>query len=304
MSSSIASALALGEQKRQGEDSPEGATSAIGIVDACCLAKAYVSAGIQRGVRVGKGPGPVAQTVFPSSYENFPTVAANPTEDEQPFRSMRSYSADHSDHPKLGRILPIVDTVQWVDRLSKTPGVTDIQLRIKDLTDPKEIVERVKICQEMCKATGIRLWINDFWEAAVQAGCFGVHLGQEDLLACLKAGGLQKLRENNMALGISTHSYGELAVALGIKPSYISLGPIFATSSKKVQFHPQGLEIVSTWRKLIPPEVPLVTIGGIGDVEAAGLNRKAGADCIAVIGAVTQAEDVVAVVSALNDAMS
>lgn len=208
------------------------------------------------------------------------------------------------DIPVLGRILPIVDTVDWVERLAKTPGVTDIQLRIKDETDPGRIAERVETCQNMCKETGVRLWINDHWEAALKAGCFGVHVGQEDLVKCMKAGGLERLRNANIAFGISTHSYGELAAALAIKPSYISLGPIFATSSKKVNFDPQGLEILERWRKLIPQEIPFVTIGGIGDVATAKQNRQAGADCIAVIGAVTTAADVPKIVAELNDAMA
>ena len=307
LSSSIASALALGEQKRQElKNNPEGATSAIGIVDACCLAKAYISAGIQRGIQLGKGPGPVAQTQFPSSHEHFPTIAVDPTSDTPCFRPMKAYSSGNTDDsiPVLGRILPIVDTVDWVERLAKTPGVTDIQLRIKDEKDPDKIAQRAKTCQELCEVTGVRLWINDHWEAAVKAGCFGVHIGQEDLLTCMKSGGLDNLRENNIALGISTHAYGELAAALGVKPSYISMGPVFATSSKKVQFDPQGLGIVAKFRQLIPPNIPFVTIGGIGDVETAKQNRNAGADCIAVIGAVTGAEDVSARVTELNDAMT
>ena len=51
LSSSIASALALGRPK--GDTSSVGSPSAIDdILDACCLAKAYVTAGIERGVQV------------------------------------------------------------------------------------------------------------------------------------------------------------------------------------------------------------------------------------------------------------
>ena len=286
--------------------SPKGALSSIQIVDACCLAKAYVSAGIQSGVQLGKGPGPVAHTEFPSSWENFPSIAIDPTSEYDGFRRLRSNSSEKNiarEAPQLGRILPIVDTIEWVERLSKTPGVTDIQLRIKDETDPDRIVERARFCQKLCEENGARLWINDHWEAAVNAGCFGVHLGQEDMMRCKKSGGLNKLQAANIALGISTHSYGELAAALAIKPSYISLGPIFATSSKKVQFDPQGLEVAAQWRKLIPRDIPFVTIGGISNVQTAIQNRRIGADCIAVIGAVTNANDVPKIVEELNETM-
>jgi thiamine-phosphate diphosphorylase len=306
LSSSIASALALGEHERNHAVSPVGSVSSIQIVDACCLAKAYVSAGIQRGVQLGKGPGPVAQTEFPSSFENFPCIAFEPTTELKAFLPTSTFSSHQkapSHFPSLGRILPIVDSAEWVTKLARTDGITHIQLRIKDTNDPELIANRVAACQKVCEDNGVRLWINDHWEAALHAGCFGVHVGQEDLMKCVKAGGLEQLRAGNVALGISTHSYGELTAALAVKPSYISLGPVFATKSKNVQFDPQGLDTVARWRKLIPPSIPLVTIGGIGDVTTAKQNREAGADCIAVIGAITMADDVPAIVAKLNEAM-
>jgi thiamine-phosphate diphosphorylase len=318
LSSSLAAALALGEQHRQqnyqstpqGLHHQQGATKAIGIVDACCLAKAYVSAGIINSVRYGRGPGPVAQTKFPDSHEHFPVIVSDPTQESLlPFPAMKAFNnkndnGNDNSIPTLGRILPIVDTVEWVERLAGTPGITDIQLRIKDETlDPVQITQRVKQCQRLCAQHNVRLWINDHWQAALEGNCFGVHVGQEDLVKCKNAGGLEQLRANNIALGISTHSYGELAAALGIRPTYISLGPVFATSSKKVQFEPQGLAIVARWRKLIPPNIPFVTIGGINDVNAAKRNRNAGSDCVAVIGAITGSTDIPKTVDALNDAM-
>lgn len=311
LSSAIASALALGEVDRA-KESKIGATSAIDIVDACCLAKAYVSAGIQRGVQLGSGPGPVFQTEFPCSWENFPSIVVDPTssssstDSKLSFRPIKAFSSNDndSDDVVLGRILPIVDTVEQIEQLVKIPGITDIQLRIKNEKDPVKITERVKLCQEHCKSNGVNLWINDFWEAALEAGCFGVHVGQEDLVKCILAGGLDKLRAKNMAFGVSTHSYGELAVALGVEPSYISMGPVYATSSKKVGFHPQGLDTVRTWRKLINPSIPFVTIGGINSLETARANKEAGADCIAVISAITQADDAASAVDSYNEAMT
>jgi hydroxymethylpyrimidine kinase/phosphomethylpyrimidine kinase/thiamine-phosphate diphosphorylase len=308
LSSAIASALALGEQQRELQETTQkqGATSAIYPIDACCLAKAYVTAGIYAGVQLGQGPGPVAQTEFPSLFQHYPTVAMNPDKDPPAFRPMKAFSNQHSDdnRPVLGRILPIVNTGDWVEQLCQVPeGVTDIQLRIKDETDPAKILEIVQRSQTACKAAGIRLWINDYWEAAVEAGVFGVHVGQEDLVKCVDKGGLEAMRAANIAFGISTHSYGELAAALGVKPSYISLGPVFATSSKNVGFDPQGLQTVRKWRQLINPDMPLVAIGGIGDADTATRVKEAGADCAAVIGAVTKAKETTVAVSQLNEAM-
>jgi hydroxymethylpyrimidine kinase/phosphomethylpyrimidine kinase/thiamine-phosphate diphosphorylase len=285
-------------------------------VDAACLAKAYVSKGIERAVGIGGGPGPVAHTGFPSSHEHFPRIVSDPAApDPPPFRRMRAHgSPPPPDHragdegggpvPALGRILPIVDSAEWVERLCETEGVTDVQLRIKGEPSKERIDALVRRCQGLCAGAGVRLWVNDHWEAAVDAGCFGVHLGQEDLLRCLEAGGLGRLRESGAALGVSTHSYGELAAALGVRPTYVSLGPVFPTDSKDVGFAPQGLGAVAKWRELVPPDVPLVAIGGIGGPDAARQVRQAGADCAAVIGAVTRAADPAAAVEALNDAMT
>jgi thiamine-phosphate diphosphorylase len=313
LSSAIASALALGHQRREIVDKTganyEGATSAIDLADACCLAKAYVSAGIGRGVGLGKGSGPVVHTHFPSSCRHYPSIAMDPEQRQlAEFRSIRAWSSDANvaaseDVPVLGRILPIVDSVEWVERLVNTPGVSDIQLRVKDETVPDRILERVHHCEKLCRERKVRLWVNDHWKAAIRAGCFGVHVGQEDLVKCAQAGGLEALRSANVALGVSTHSYGELAAALAVRPSYISLGPVFGTASKKVNFDPQGLSMVTRWRGLIPPHIPLVTIGGISDVTAARRNQEAGADCVAVIGAVTQSPDVAEAVRSLNKAM-
>ena len=159
-------------------------TSVIALTDACCLAKAYVSAGIKLGVRLGNGPGPVFHTEFPSSFENFPSIVTNPISDVVGFRQMKSFSSSEKNDdgvPELGRILPIVDSVDWVRQLTQSSGITDIQLRIKDLKDKDLILSRIKTCQKLCEDNGVRLWVNDYFEQAIEAGCFGVHVSFESL---------------------------------------------------------------------------------------------------------------------------
>lgn len=138
-------------------------------------------------------------------------------------------------------------------------GVRDIQLRVKGAS-PEALDAEVEQAAEACRAAGGRLWVNDFWQSAVKYGAYGVHLGQEDL----EAGGGEALRAISAAglrLGVSTHSYLELARATAVRPSYISLGPVFETRSKKVAFSPRGAVLVKAWRALV--DVPLIAIGGI-----------------------------------------
>lgn len=127
-------------------------------------------------------------------------------------------------------------------------------------------------------------------------GAYGVHVGQEDL-AAMGAGAVRELAQSGARLGVSTHSYAELATALGVRPSYISLGPIFATTSKDVsKWGEQGLERLRHWRCLVPRDTPLVAIGGIS-LERAPAVLRAGADGIAVISAITHAPDRASAVS-------
>lgn len=66
---------------------------------------------------------------------------------------------------------------------------------------------------------------------------------------------------------------------------------VYPTSSKVVGFAPQGTEVVRRWRALLPAGMPFVAIGGITH-ERASRVLEAGADGIAVIGAITKAEDI------------
>lgn len=248
-------------------------------------------------------------TGFPGSYQNFPSIALSPssmsTSSFIKMKPAQNVPLPTNNVDTLGKILPIVDTIDLLERVISAPGVDNIQLRFKDTSEYSVIVGRIKQAQELCKSKDVKLWINDHWKEAIECGgCFGIHLGQEDLAYCIADGGLEQIHSAGLALGISTHSYSELSAALGVRPSYISLGPIFQTSSKDVKFDPQGLETIRQWRKLISPEVPLVAIGGISDDAIAKAVRGAGADCVAVIGAVTGAVDVELAVKKLNAAMN
>ena len=290
LSASIAAAMALRRT------ATNGAYAAMTVVDACCLAKAYVTAGIAQAVPLGQGPGPVAQTSSEQSLlaPYFPSLTPGAATTLPPFRSMQRPSSSSS-ADTIGRLLPIVDSKEWVARLCRiaaAASIRDIQLRIKDnaiLSDSTKLHQIVQECQDLCATAGVRLWINDHWQAAVAAGCYGVHLGQEDLYRALMQPNSEFVQKSqDMALGVSTHSFGELAAALAVRPSYISLGPIQATGSKRVAFAPQGMDVLATWRRLVAEDIPLVAIGGLQDATDCARAHRAGADCAAVIGAITQ----------------
>lgn len=182
-------------------------------------------------------------------------------------------------------LYPIVDSSLWLERLLPL-GVKTIQLRIKDASQVL-LAREIKASIELAKKYQATLFINDHWDLAIQYGADGVHLGQEDLdLAHLK-----KIRDADLYLGISTNHTKEVDRALACKPSYIACGPIYETQSKVVTSPPQGLADLRHWRTQL--DYPLVAIGGITLSRLPDI-LEAGVEGVAVISAITQADDPIA----------
>ena len=133
-------------------------------------------------------------------------------------------------------LYPIVDSFDWVFRLLPK-GITTIQLRIKD--QPIDYVRHhIQKSVVLAKQYNAQLFINDYWELALQYQAFGVHVGQSDLANV----DLNRLQQAGIRLGVSTHSEPEIRTALACKPSYIAFGPIYPTTTKAMPYSPQGVE--------------------------------------------------------------
>jgi thiamine-phosphate pyrophosphorylase len=185
--------------------------------------------------------------------------------------------------PYPDRFYPVVDSLAWVERLTKL-GVGTIQLRAKELND-SESLQLVTDALALTRGTPTRLVVNDYWRAAIVAGAKHLHLGQEDLASA----DVGAIREAGLTLGLSTHDDEELETALRAKPDYVALGPIFPTTLKSMRFAPQGIPKITEWKKRVG-RIPLVAIGGIKLEQAAEI-FAAGADSIAVVSDVTQNAD-------------
>jgi thiamine-phosphate pyrophosphorylase len=184
-------------------------------------------------------------------------------------------------HPD--RFYPIVDTISWVERLAKL-GVRTLQLRTKDL-DATSARQLVRDALKTVEGTKCEIVINDYWQAAISEGADHVHLGQEDI----ETADISTIKKAGLTLGISTHDHEELEIALRHKPDYVALGPIYATTLKKMPFAPQGYARITEWKKRIG-KIPLIAIGGI-KLEHANDIFAAGADSIAAVSDVIQNQD-------------
>jgi len=102
-----------------------------------------------------------------------------------------------------------------------------------------------------------------------------------------------------MILGVSTHNPEQARRARDDGADYVAVGSMFPTGSK-VGFELVGPELVRRVRADIP--VPLVAIGGITR-DNVGQVIAAGADAVAVISAVGNAQDPAAAVRGFLEAI-
>lgn len=183
----------------------------------------------------------------------------------------------------LDPFYPIVEDLAWIKRLAPS-GIRLIQLRNKTLQGAG-LNHEIKAAAAFCKARGIILVVNDYWQAAIDAGAPWVHLGQSDL----DNADVRAIQKRGLKIGISTHDVAELERALSFKPDYVALGPVWRTTLKVMPFAPQGVAKLTTWKQRLG-NVPLVAIGGI-TLERAPACFAAGADSVALVNDVTSAAD-------------
>ena len=183
----------------------------------------------------------------------------------------------------LPRVYPIVDSAAWVGRLAGL-GVRLVQLRIKE-QPPEQVAAEVRAAHGCCRAHGVQLIVNDYWQIALEARCDFVHLGQGDL----EAADLPALRRAGVRFGISTHDEAELERALAAAPDYVALGPVYPTLLKVMPWQPQGLPRLREWKRRIGA-LPLVAIGGLTLERLPGV-FAAGADVAAVVTDIVRAAD-------------
>jgi thiamine-phosphate pyrophosphorylase len=162
-------------------------------------------------------------------------------------------------------------------------GVDIVQLRLKD-ADDEMILATARRYAAVCHAHGVPLILNDRPDLVATAGADGVHIGQDDV-AVAQA---RALVGADRIVGLSTHSPAQIDAA-GAEPEidYIGVGPVHATPTKPGR-PAVGLELVRY--AAAHAATPFFAIGGIDAGNAAAV-RTAGATRIAVVRAITDADD-------------
>ena len=192
----------------------------------------------------------------------------------------------------LYAVLPDAD---WVARMVELE-VPTVQLRYKS-EDANAIEQQVKAAVKAVEGSHTLLFINDHWQYAIDAGAYGVHLGQEDM----SDAPLQTIRAAGLRLGLSSHGYAEMLRAYAVQPSYLALGAVFPTTLKRMATAPQGLGRLAVYARLMRSQ-SLVAIGGI-DLERLPAVMQTGVGSAAFVRAITAADDVPLAVTQLRECM-
>ncbi len=162
-------------------------------------------------------------------------------------------------------------------------GARVVQLRWPGAS-ARELLAAARAIRPLARAAGALFLVNDRPDVARAAEADGVHLGQDDL----PVAAARRVLGAGRLIGVSTHDPGQARAAEAAGADYLGVGPVYATATKPDALAPRGLALVSAVRAAV--RCPLVAIGGITPETAAAV-RAAGADAVAMIGALVRAPD-------------
>jgi hydroxymethylpyrimidine kinase/phosphomethylpyrimidine kinase/thiamine-phosphate diphosphorylase len=230
--------------------------------DAAVLAKMATTHALRRARAVGHGAGPV---IAGPGFGRDPVLLPRLSLDES--APAKWPTRERASDPGVYAIVDSAERAEAV--LCARPTVGTLQLRMKrpeglGESDWRTLLGKsITRCQRAADAAGVRLVVNDHWQAALSAGARALHLGQQDLLALTPAERqeLQAARNQGVQLGLSSHSLWELCRAAALQPDLIACGPVWPTTTKAMPWVPQGPDNLAWWAHMAP--APVVGIGGI-----------------------------------------
>ena len=179
----------------------------------------------------------------------------------------------------------LTDPVVGYERLAAIMvecGVEVIHRRMKDV--PVDEVRETALALRRIIPDGTRLIVNDDPMLARDVGADGVHLGQDDM----PFGEARRIVGPDAVIGLSTHDPQQTRDACALGPSYIGVGPVYTTPTKKNPDPVIGLDGMRQMLELAT--VPAIVLGGI-DHDNAGQVLDAGARNICAVRCISRPTD-------------
>ena len=179
-------------------------------------------------------------------------------------------------------------------------GITCFQFRDKGKfsleNSPTEQRALAIKCRDLCRRYNVPFIVDDNVDLALEIEADGIHVGQSD--TPVKT--IRAKTNKPLIIGWSINRLDEAKIGEEIAEiDYFGVGPIFTTQSKENPSPTLGMVFIQTLRNEGITK-PLVAIGGIKREHVKTL-RKYGADGVAVITAITQANDIKATTLALKE---
>ena len=179
-------------------------------------------------------------------------------------------------------------------------GITCFQFRDKGKfsleNSPMEQRSLAISCQDLCRQYNVPFIVDDNVDLALEIEADGIHVGQSDMpVKTIRA------RTNKpLIIGWSVNRLDEAKIGDELSEiDYFGIGPIFPTQSKENPKPTLGMAFIQTLREAGITK-PLVAIGGVKQEHVKTL-RKYGSDGVAVITAITQANDIKVATQALKE---
>lgn len=200
----------------------------------------------------------------------------------------------------VGRLHVITDTRIGRDplpviRAAVEAGAPVVQVRGKELTD-RELYELTCRALDVCAAHGATCLVDDRVDVALAAGAGGAHVGADDL----PVRAARELLGPDLVLGGTARDPATARAHKCDGATYLGVGPSYATTTKAglpAPLGPVGVRAVAA-----ATDIPVIAVAGVTVARVPEL-LAAGAHGVAVIGAVSEADDPHAATEALLRAL-
>jgi len=188
---------------------------------------------------------------------------------------------------------------EWLDAVL-TGGARIVQLRDKESSD-RDLLAKARYFRQKTRAAGALFLVNDRFDIALLSGADGVHLGQDDL----PPAEVRSLApEMIIGLSCNTEEQAREIEALSARAdcplSYYNIGPIYPTGTKEGLKQFLGPDAIGIFSR--HSDLPFTVMGGIKKEHISEL-VAAGARRIAVVTAITAADDMAAATAELSRAI-
>ena len=166
-------------------------------------------------------------------------------------------------------------------------GATLVQLRDKT-SSTRDFLHQAQALKQALQPYQVPLLINDRIDIALAAGAAGVHIGQTDMPPLLA----RELLGPTAIIGLTVQNQAQIDSAPVECLDYVSIGGVFATTSKHNPHPPIGLTGLATLAAQLKQRcrLPLTAIAGIQRDNLSEI-LQTGVNGVALISAITHAAD-------------